>query len=48
MNKMVPDLPDCSLKVEEETQTDFTDQQAFLRETIENNKDIPELKKEIE
>lgn len=44
---MVPDLPDCSLKVEE-TQTDFTDQQAFLRETIDNNKDIHELKKEIE
>ena len=30
-------LPDCSLKVEDETQSDFTDQVAYLREIIENN-----------
>ena len=30
-NEMVPDLPDCGLKVEDETQTDFTDQEAYLR-----------------
>ena len=36
-NEMVPDLPDCSLKVEDETQTDFTDQEAYLREIIDNN-----------
>ena len=35
---MVPDLPDCSLKVEDQTQTDFTDQEAYLREIIDNNK----------
>ena len=29
-NEMVPDLPDCSLKVEDETQTAFTDQEAYL------------------
>ena len=34
-NEMVPDLPDCSLKVEDETQTDFTDQEAYLREIID-------------
>ena len=39
-NEMVPDLPDlpdCSLKVEDETQTDFTDQETYLREIIDNN-----------
>ena len=36
-NEMVPDLPDCSLKVEDETQTAFTDQEAYLREIIDNN-----------
>ena len=29
-NEMVPDLPDCSLKVEDETQTALTDQEAYL------------------
>ena len=32
---MVPDLPDCSLKVLDQTQTDFTDQEAYLREIEE-------------
>ena len=46
---MVPDLPDCSLKVEDETQTDFTDQEAYLREIIDNNnKKIHKLEQEIE
>ena len=48
-NEMVPDLPDCSLKVEDETQTDFTDQEAYLREIIDNNnKKIHKLQQEIE
>ena len=47
--EMVPDLPDCSLKVEDETQTDFTDQEAYLREIIDNNnKKIHKLEQEIE
>ena len=46
---MVPDLPDCSLKVEDETQTDFTDQEAYLREIIDNNnKKIHKLEQKIE
>mgnify|MGYP000099678679 FL=1 len=46
---MVPDLPDCSLKVEDETQTGFTDQEAYLREIIDNNnKKIHKLEQEIE
>ena len=48
-NEMVPDLPDCSLKVEDETQTGFTDQEAYLREIIDNNnKKIHSLEQEIE
>ena len=48
-NEMVPDLPDCSLKVEDETQTDFTEQEAYLREIIDNNnKKIHKLEQEIE
>ena len=48
-NEMVPDLPDCSLKVEDETQTDFTDQEAYLREIIDNNnKKIHKFEQEIE
>ena len=48
-NEMVPDLPDCSLKVEDETQTGFTDQEAYLREVIDNNnKKIHKLEQEIE
>ena len=48
-NEMVPDLPDCSLKVEDETQTDFTDQEAYLREIIDNNnKKIHKLEQEID
>ena len=47
--EMVPDLPDCSLKVEDETQTDFTEQEAYLREIIDNNnKKIHKLQQEIE
>ena len=46
---MVPDLPDCSLKVDDETQTDFTDQEAYLREIIDNNNNkIHKLEQEIE
>ena len=46
---MVPDLPDCSLKVEDETQTNFTDQEAYLREIIDNNNNkIHKLEQEIE
>ena len=46
---MVPDLLDCSLKVEDETQTDFTDKEAYLREIIDNNnKKIHKLEQEIE
>ena len=48
-NEMVPDLSDCGLKVEDETQTDFTDQEAYLREIIDNNnKKIHKLEQEIE
>ena len=48
-SEVVPDLPDCSLKVEEETQTDFTEQEAYLREIIDNNKKIiHKLEQEIE
>ena len=48
-NEMVLDLPDCSLKVEDETQTGFTDQEAYLREIIDNNnKKIHKLEQEIE
>ena len=48
-NEMVPDLPDCSLKVEDEIQTDFTDQETYLREIIDNNnKKIHKLEREIE
>ena len=48
-NEMVPDLPDCSLKVLDQTQTDFTDQEAYLREIIDNNKKkIHNLEQEIE
>ena len=36
-NEIVPYLPDCSLKVEVGTQTDFTDHEAYLREIIDNN-----------
>ena len=46
---MVPDLPDCNLKVEDETQTNFTDQEAYLREIIDNNNNkIHKLEQEIE
>lgn len=37
-SEVVPYLPDCSLKVEEETQSDFTEQEAYLREITDNNK----------
>ena len=48
-NEMVPDLLDCSSKVEDETLTDFTDQEAYLREIIDNNnKKIHNLQQEIE
>jgi len=55
-SEVVPDLPDCSLKVEEETQTDFTEQEAYLREIIDNNKKmihkpeqkIEELKRQLQ
>ena len=48
-NEMVPDLPDCRFKVEDETQTDFTDQEAYLREIIDNNnKKIHKLEQEVE
>ena len=48
-NEMVPDLLDCSSKVEDKTQTDFTDQEAYLREIIDNNnKKIHNLQQEIE
>ena len=47
--EVVPDLPDCSLKVEDETQTDFTEQEAYLREIIDNNrKVIHKLEQEIQ
>ena len=49
---MLPDQPDCGLKVEDKTQIDFTKQEAYLREIIDNNRkmihkfeqDIQELK----
>ena len=48
-NEMVPDLLDCSSKVKDKTQTDFTDQEAYLREIIDNNnKKIHNLQQEIE
>ena len=48
-NEIVPHLPDCSLKVEVGTQTDFTDQEEYLREIIDNNnKKIHKLEQEIE
>ena len=48
-NEVGPDLPDCSLKAEDETQTDFTNQEAYLREIIDNNyKKIHKLEQEIE
>ena len=48
-SEVVPDLPDCSLKVEDETQTDFTEQEAYLREIIDNNrKMIHKLEQEIQ
>ena len=34
---MVSDLRNCSLKVEDETKTNFTDQEVYLREIIDNN-----------
>ena len=34
---IIRNLPHCSLKVEVGTQTDFTDQEAYLREIIDNN-----------
>ena len=48
-SEVVPDLPDCSLKVEDETQTDFTEQEAYLREIIDNNrKMIHKLEQELQ
>ena len=48
-SEVVPYLPDCSLKVEEETQSDFTEQEAYLREITDNNKKmIYKLEQEIE
>ena len=48
-SEVVPDLPDCSLKVEDKTQTDFTEQEAYLREIIDNNrKMIHKLEQEIQ
>ena len=48
-SKVLPDLSDCSLKVADETQTDFTKQEAYLREIIDNNrKMIHKLKQEIQ
>ena len=34
---MVSDLRNCSLKVEDETKTNFTDQEVYLREIVDNN-----------
>ena len=45
---MVPNRPDCPLKVEDETRTDFTDQDAYLREIIDNNNKIHKLERENE
>ena len=48
-SEVIPDLPDCSLKVEDETQTDFTEQEAYLREIIDNNrKMIHKLEQELQ
>ena len=48
-SEVVPDLPDCSLKVEDETQTDFTEQEGYLREIIDNNrKMIHKLEQELQ
>ena len=47
-NEMVPNRPDCPLKVEDETRTDFTDQDAYLREIIDNNNKIHKLERENE
>ena len=51
---MVSDLRDWSLKVEDETKTNFTDQEVYLREIIDNNKNhkleqvIKELKRQLQ
>ena len=53
---MVPDLQDCSLKVEDETKTNFTDQEVYLRDIIDNNNKknhkleqvIKELKRQLQ
>ena len=46
---IIRNLPHCSLKVEVGTQTDFTDQEAYLREIIDNNnKKIHKLEQEID
>ena len=54
-SEMVSDLRDCSLKVEDETKTNFTDQEVYLREIIDNNKKnhkleqvIKELKRQLQ
>ena len=48
-SKVFPDQPDCSLKVEDETQIDFTEQEAYLREIIDNNrKMIHKFEQEIQ
>ena len=53
-SEMVSDLRDCSLKVEDETKTNFTDQEVYLREIIDNNKNhkleqvIKELKRQLQ
>ena len=47
-SEMVSDLRDCSLKVEDETKTNFTDQEVYLREIIDNNnKKNPKLEQVI-
>ena len=46
---IIRNLPDCSSKVKVGTQTDFTDQEAYLREIIDNNnKKIHKLEQEID
>ena len=53
---MVSDLRDCSLKVEDETKTNFTDQEVYLRDIIDNNNKknhkleqvIKELKRQLQ
>ena len=46
---MLPDQPDCGLKVEDKTQIDFTKQEAYLREIIDNNrKMIHKFEQEIQ